>query len=180
MYKPNNTLSRVTDKWSPLFVVIYIYWSLNQVHVVLLFLAPSLSLSFSVSTSQQALYLKGKELGPTCGHEPRSHSKCQLSSSFSRLPGAYMFRQSPNWYPNIMILVKPSILIGSTWQPKLFKGSALAGIDKTIGRGIKPYTCTRVPCLVTVVTQRFKCMHSNITCFRFVMGLITWLSFPLP
>ena len=44
----------------------------------------------------QARHLKGKELGPTCGHEPRSHSKCQLTSSFPRLPWAYMFRQNPN------------------------------------------------------------------------------------
>ena len=73
---------------------------------------PHCPLLFSVSTSQHTCYLKGKELGPACGQESRSRSKYQLTFlSLSRIAGAYMFRQSPNWYPNIMILVKPSILI---------------------------------------------------------------------
>ena len=111
-----NMVFYVTDKWSPLFVVIYIYLVLKS-NTCSLILPRSLAvfsvtLSTSVSTSHQARYLKGKELGPTCGHEPRSHSKCQLSSSFSGLPGAYIV-QNPNWYLNIMILLKTK---STNWQ----------------------------------------------------------------
>ena len=75
-------------------------------------------LSTSLSTSHQARYLKEKVVGPTCGHEPRAHSTCQLPSSFLRLFGAYIV-QNPNWYLNIIILLKTKC---TNWQHLATKG----------------------------------------------------------
>ena len=104
----------VTDKWKTsiccnIFIVlqvqIHVLSPLSLLHSCCLSRSEPLAFStLSVPTSQQTRSLKGKELGPTCGHEPRSLSKCQLLYYFSRLPGAYMFRQSRNRYPNIMIV----------------------------------------------------------------------------
>ena len=106
-------LDIVTDKWSPLLVVIYIYLFLKS-NTSSLMLPCSLSL-LSVPLSTSPLYFslyqppgplfKGKGVGPTCGHEPRAHSTCQLPSSFLRLSGAYIV-QNPNYYLNIIILLK--------------------------------------------------------------------------
>ena len=97
------TPCNVTDKWSPLLVVLYIYLFLksNTSCIILpcslsLLLCPSLyfsvPLSTSLSTSHQAPYLKGKKLGPTCGHEPRAHSTCQLPTSSSDFLGPTLYK----------------------------------------------------------------------------------------
>ena len=108
--------SIVTDKWSPLLVVIYIYLFLKSntsslmlpcslaVLSLLLSLLLCPSLYFSLYQPPGPLF-KGKGVGPTCGQEPRAHSTCQLPSSFLRLSGAYIV-QNPNYYLNIIILLK--------------------------------------------------------------------------